>query len=40
LLGLDPEVNELGYEFQIVRRTLDLEVFGIRVESDTRARLG
>ena len=40
LLGLDPEVNELGHEFQIVRRTLDLEVFGIRAESDTRARLG
>ena len=40
LLGLDPELNELGHEFQIVRRTLDLEVFGIRVESDTRARLG
>ena len=30
MLGLDLEVNELCSEFQVVRRVLDLEVFGIR----------
>ncbi len=30
VLGLDLEVGELCEEFQVVRRTLDLEVFGIR----------
>jgi CheY-like chemotaxis protein len=30
LLGLDLEVSELCTEFQVVRRVLDLEVFGIR----------
>ncbi len=30
MLGLDLEVNELCNEFQVVRRVLDLEVFGIR----------
>ncbi len=33
LLGVDQEVTELGKEFQIVRRVLDLEVFGIRAVS-------
>jgi CheY-like chemotaxis protein len=33
LLGVDLEVTELGREFQIVRRVLDLEVFGIRATS-------
>ena len=32
VLGLDLEVGELCNEFQIVRRVLDLEVFGIRAE--------
>jgi len=30
LLQLDLNVTELAAEFQVVRRTLDLEVFGIR----------
>jgi CheY-like chemotaxis protein len=30
LLGLDLEVGQLRHEFQVVRRVLDLEVFGIR----------
>ncbi|MEO7037636.1 MAG: response regulator [Polyangiaceae bacterium] len=30
MLGLDADVNELCNEFQVVRRVLDLEVFGIR----------
>ncbi len=30
VLGVDLEVGELFQEFQVVRRTLDLEVFGIR----------
>ena len=33
LLGVDIEVGELVIEFQLVRRVLDLEVFGIRPES-------
>ena len=33
LLGVDLEVAELGKEFQVVRRVLDLEVFGIRAVS-------
>lgn len=33
MLGVDLEVTELGREFQIVRRVLDLEVFGIRAVS-------
>ncbi|MEO6599657.1 MAG: response regulator [Polyangiaceae bacterium] len=44
LLGVDLEVTELGREFQIVRRVLDLEVFGIRQvsppPSDSTARFG
>jgi CheY-like chemotaxis protein len=32
VLGLDLEVGELCNEFQIVRRVLDLEVFGIRAD--------
>ncbi len=44
LLGLDLEVSELCSEFQVVRRVLDLEVFGIRaplpVPSDISAGLG
>ncbi|HEY0466924.1 MAG TPA: response regulator [Polyangiaceae bacterium] len=43
LLSLDLEVSELCSEFQIVRRVLDLEVFGIRAEpvpSDAASRLG
>jgi CheY-like chemotaxis protein len=44
LLGVDLEVTELGREFQIVRRVLDLEVFGIRQvsppPSDGTARYG
>jgi HPt (histidine-containing phosphotransfer) domain-containing protein len=44
LLGLDLEVGELIKEFQIVRRVLDLEVFGIRAvsppPSDSAARYG
>ncbi|HKO49333.1 MAG TPA: response regulator [Polyangiaceae bacterium] len=32
LLSLDLEVNELCEEFQVVRRVLDLEVFGIRAD--------
>ncbi len=33
LLQLDLDVGELSTEFQVVRRTLDLEVFGIRAVS-------
>ena len=33
LLGVDLEVTELCSEFQVVRRVLDLEVFGIRAVS-------
>ena len=43
LLGLDLEVGELCNEFQVVRRTLDLEVFGIRAPrapADLAARFG
>jgi CheY-like chemotaxis protein len=42
LLGLDLEVNELCKEFQVVRRVLDLEVFGIRAlePPDLNARFG
>ncbi|MEI9953698.1 MAG: response regulator [Pseudomonadota bacterium] len=44
LLSLDLEVSELCSEFQVVRRVLDLEVFGIRAAlpaaSDISARLG
>jgi CheY-like chemotaxis protein/HPt (histidine-containing phosphotransfer) domain-containing protein len=44
LLGLDLEVGELCQEFQVVRRVLDLEVFGIRAErpppADLLARIG
>ncbi len=44
VLGLDLEVGELCSEFQVVRRVLDLEVFGIRADKpllpDTIARLG
>ena len=44
LLSLDLEVGELCSEFQVVRRVLDLEVFGIRapapIPSDISARLG
>jgi CheY-like chemotaxis protein/HPt (histidine-containing phosphotransfer) domain-containing protein len=44
LLGLDLEVGELCLEFQVVRRVLDLEVFGIRAErpppADLLARIG
>ncbi|HYQ01649.1 MAG TPA: response regulator [Polyangiaceae bacterium] len=44
LLSLDLEVSELCSEFMVVRRTLDLEVFGIRstpvVAPDVPARLG
>jgi len=43
LLSLDLEVSELCNEFQIVRRVLDLEVFGIRAtpaHADPSARLG
>lgn len=43
LLGLDLEVGELCSEFQVVRRTLDLEVFGIRaprMPADLTARFG
>jgi CheY-like chemotaxis protein len=44
LLGLDLEVSELCSEFQIVRRVLDLEVFGIRAAEppsvDLSARFG
>jgi CheY-like chemotaxis protein len=42
LLGLDLEVNELCKEFQVVRRVLDLEVFGIRAlkPPDLSARFG
>jgi HPt (histidine-containing phosphotransfer) domain-containing protein len=36
LLGVDLEVTELVREFQIVRRVLDLEVFGIRAASPPR----
>lgn len=37
LLGLDLEVSELCAEFQVVRRVLDLEVFGIRALRPPRA---
>jgi two-component system sensor histidine kinase/response regulator len=44
VLGLDLEVGELCKEFLVVRRTLDLEVFGIRAvrppPSDSAARFG
>ena len=44
LLGLDLEVGELCTEFQVVRRVLDLEVFGIRAQrsppADLLARIG
>ena len=43
LLSLDLEVSELCNEFLVVRRVLDLEVFGIRptpVQPDAPARLG
>ena len=44
LLGLDLDVGELIKEFQVVRRVLDLEVFGIRAvtppPSDSSARYG
>ena len=42
LLGLDLEVGELCSEFQVVRRVLDLEVFGIRAPkpADIAARFG
>jgi len=44
LLSLDLEVSELCNEFQVVRRVLDLEVFGIRAcaphPNDASARLG
>jgi CheY-like chemotaxis protein len=44
VLGLDLEVGELCSEFQVVRRVLDLEVFGIRADKplvpDAAARLG
>jgi len=44
LLGLDLEVGELCSEFQVVRRVLDLEVFGIRaaaaLPADISARPG
>jgi len=44
LLSLDLEVSELCSEFLVVRRVLDLEVFGIRAmpapQADARARLG
>jgi HPt (histidine-containing phosphotransfer) domain-containing protein len=44
LLSLDLEVSELWSEFQVVRRVLDLEVFGIRAVSpppgDNSARYG
>ena len=44
VLGLDLEVGELCNEFQIVRRILDLEVFGIRAgnpkAADLAARIG
>jgi HPt (histidine-containing phosphotransfer) domain-containing protein len=44
LLGLDLEVGELCLEFQLVRRVLDLEGFGIRAErpppADLLARIG
>ncbi len=44
LLSLDLEVGELCSEFQVVRRVLDLEVFGIRAASplsvDLSARVG
>jgi HPt (histidine-containing phosphotransfer) domain-containing protein len=32
VLGLDLEVTELCAEFQVVRRVLEAEVFGIRAE--------
>jgi len=37
LLGLDLVVGELCSEFQLVRRVLDLEVFGIRAQTPTSA---
>jgi CheY-like chemotaxis protein len=43
VLGLDLEVSELCSEFQVVRRVLDLEVFGIRAAKpppDLTARFG
>lgn len=43
LLGLDLEVGELRQEFQVVRRVLDLEVFGIRAATspnDVASRFG
>jgi CheY-like chemotaxis protein len=44
VLGLDLEVSELCREFQVVRRVLDLEVFGIRAVKppppDLTARFG
>ena len=43
LLGVDLEVGELVSEFQLVRRVLDLEVFGIKPElraADASARFG
>ena len=44
LLSLDLEVGELCSEFQVVRRVLDLEVFGIRIPprtpSDLSMRVG
>jgi CheY-like chemotaxis protein len=44
MLGLDLEVGELCNEFQVVRRVLDLEVFGIRaanpLPADLSARIG
>jgi len=44
VLGLDLEVSELCSEFQVVRRVLDLEVFGIRAVKppppDLTARFG
>jgi CheY-like chemotaxis protein len=43
VLGLDLEVGQLCAEFQVVRRVLDLEVFGIRADTppaDAAARLG
>jgi CheY-like chemotaxis protein len=39
VLGLDLEVSELCNEFQVVRRVLDVEVFGIRVEKPPPADL-
>jgi CheY-like chemotaxis protein len=39
VLGLDLEVGELCNEFQVVRRVLDIEVFGIRVEKPPPADL-